>query len=76
MLSEILKLIEEHERLSMAELMNHFGMTADALEPMMDILLRKGRISLFDFECSSSNSCKGCSCADREKLLIYEIRRT
>ncbi len=73
MLSEILKLLEEHGRLSLAELMNHFGMTADALEPTMDILLRKGRVYLLDAECSSGGSCRGCSCADRKEMLIYKI---
>ncbi len=73
MLSEILKLIKEHRRLSLAELMNHFGMTADALEPMMDILLRKERISIVSIDCSSGKSCSGCACADRESMLIYEI---
>jgi DNA-binding MarR family transcriptional regulator len=43
-LTEVLELLEKHGRLSLRELAGHFGMEPTALEPILDVLLRKGRI--------------------------------
>ena len=72
MLTEMLELLEKNGRLSLRELAGHFGMEPAALEPVLDILLRKGRIRAVSAECSISGSCKGCSCSSREDMLSFE----
>ena len=73
MLREIQQLLRDRGRLSLRELALHFRMEPDAVEPMLDLLVSKGRISRVDFHCSSGCSCSGCSCASRDDLLLYEI---
>ncbi|MCB2178889.1 FeoC-like transcriptional regulator [bacterium] len=47
MLSELLKLIETHHGdLSQDELCTELGISADTLQNLLDILVRKGRITL------------------------------
>ncbi len=72
MLTEVLELLRKHRRLSLRELANHFGMEPAALEPIIDVLLRKERIRTVSAECSKGSSCKGCSCSSRESMLVYE----
>jgi hypothetical protein len=71
MLTEILELIRRHGRLSLIELTGQFRTDASALEPMMDILIRKGKVRIFSGGCAGG-SCTVCSCASRESILIYE----
>ncbi len=73
MLTEILELLEKHGRLSLRELAGYFGMEPAALEPVLDVLMRKERIRAVSAECSTAGSCKGCSCSSREDMLSFEI---
>ncbi len=73
MLSEVLDLLEKHGRLSLRELSGYFKMEPAAMEPVLDILLRKERIRVISAECSAAGSCKGCSCSSREDMLSFEI---
>ena len=73
MLTEVLELLEKHGRLSLRELAGYFRMEPAALEPVLDVLLRKGRIRAVSSECSTTGSCKGCSCSSREDMLLFEI---
>ncbi|MCK5035947.1 MAG: sugar metabolism transcriptional regulator [Candidatus Sabulitectum sp.] len=70
MLSEIVRLVKMSNQISLKDIAIHFRMESSAVEPMMDILLRKGRVRLFGAECSS-DSCSGCSCSSRESMLLY-----
>ncbi|NOQ22342.1 MAG: hypothetical protein GQ565_06800 [Candidatus Aegiribacteria sp.] len=73
MLTEVLELLRKHRRLSLRELADYFKMEPAALEPILDILLRKERIRTVSAECcSTGGSCKGCSCSSRESMLVYE----
>ncbi|MCD4775277.1 MAG: FeoC-like transcriptional regulator [Candidatus Aegiribacteria sp.] len=73
MLTEVLELLEKHGRLSLRELAGYFVIESAALEPILDVLMRKGRIRAVSAECSASGSCKGCSCSSREDMLSFEI---
>lgn len=73
MLTEVLELLEKHRRLSLRELAGYFGMEPVALEPILDVLIRKGRVRAVSAECSTAASCKGCSCSSREDMLSFEI---
>ena len=71
--TEVLELLDKHGRLSLLELAGYFGMESAAIEPVLDLLIRKGRILAVSTGCSSGGSCRGCSCSSRESMLIYEI---
>lgn len=73
MLTQVLELLEKHRRLSLRELAGYFGMEPAALEPILDVLKRKKRIRVVSAGCSTSSSCKGCSCSSREDMLSFEI---
>jgi len=72
MLREIIELLEKHSRLSLRELALHFSMSCDALEPMLDLLVAKGRIVVVEIGCKKGG-CSGCSCASRQDMLQYEL---
>ncbi len=72
MLSEILKFMKRSNQVSLKDIAVHFRMESSAVEPMMDILLRKGKVKLFGAECSSG-SCSGCSCSSRESMMLYTL---
>ncbi len=70
MIREITALLEEHRRLTLGEIAAALGSQWEAVKPLMDLLARKGRVRLIS---CSRGSCSGCSCASREKTLIYEL---
>lgn len=72
MFGDILALLKEHGRLSLRELAALLGSEPRAVEPMMDILVKKGRVELMEFSCSKG-SCSGCFCASREDAMIYRL---
>ena len=73
MFGEIRDLLKERGRMSLRELALHFSMSADAIEPMLDLLVRKNKIRQIDFSCESGKTCAGCSCASRVDMMQYEI---
>ena len=73
MLTEVLELLGKCRRLSLRELAGYFGIEPAAMEPILDVLLRKERIRAVSAECSTGGSCKGCSYAGREDLLTFEM---
>jgi hypothetical protein len=72
MMSEIMELFRTHGRLTVRELAQHFRMEPAAIEPMLDLLVRKGKILILSDECEKT-TCSGCFCADREGMAIYGI---
>ena len=70
MLTEIIKLLEERGSLSLAEIARHFQMEISALEGMLELLQRKGRIEQLDTQCSR---CKGCAEVKPEDVAIFRI---
>jgi hypothetical protein len=72
MFSDILALLEKHGRLSLRELASLLRSDPGAVEPMMNLLLKKGRVELLSFECSGG-SCANCESACREDALIYRL---
>ena len=72
MLTEILELLRNQGSLSLLELSIYFRMDASALEPMMDVLIRKEKVQVVSSGCPSG-SCSGCSCSSRESMLHYKI---
>lgn len=72
MLSEIVRLVKRNNQISLRDIAIHFRMESSAVEPMMDILLRKGKVKLFGAECLSG-SCSGCSCSSRESMMLYTL---
>lgn len=71
MLRKILNLLEQHRRLSLGELAAALDSQPYAVEPMMEMLVKKGRIRIISSGCSGG-SCKGCYCAGREESLVFE----
>ncbi|PIE51074.1 sugar metabolism transcriptional regulator [Candidatus Fermentibacteria bacterium] len=72
MLRRIQGLLNERGRLSLRELALILDMEASALEPMLEMLVRKGRIEVLDAGCST-RSCTGCSCSSRDNMIIYKL---
>jgi len=72
MLRDIRQIIRERGRMSLRELCIHFRIDADALEPMMDTLVRKGHVRRLEGGCPLGKAtCRGCVCAEREDVIAY-----
>jgi len=73
MLSDIESYIRSRRSASLKDISIHFSIHPEALEPMLGILSRKGRIRMLPAACSSG-SCAGCAsvCADRAAMIFYE----
>lgn len=71
MFKEIKQILEEKGKLSLRELAQHFSMTPDALEPMLDLLIKKGQVQRHESGCGTP--CSGCTSACREDMLLYEL---
>ena len=75
LITEIKQLINERNSMSLRELSIHFKMEPEAIEPAMELLVKKGTIQIVDLKCSScKSSCSGCSEANRPDMLIYQFR--
>ena len=73
MLSAIESYIRSRQSASLKDISIHFSIHPEALEPMLGILSRKGRIRTLPPVCPSG-SCAGCAsvCADRAAMMFYE----
>jgi len=69
MLTEIIKLLKERGPMSLAELARHFQTDVPAMEGMLEILERKGRIQRMETKCSR---CKGCAEVKPEDAAIFQ----
>ncbi|HNX53529.1 MAG TPA: FeoC-like transcriptional regulator [Pontiellaceae bacterium] len=69
MLTEIIKLLKERGPMSLAELARHFQTEVPAMEGMLDVLERKGRIQRLETKCSR---CKGCAQVKPEDAAIFK----
>jgi predicted transcriptional regulator len=69
MLSEILNLLKERGAMSLAEIARHFQSDVPAMEGMLEMLERKGRIGRLDTKCST---CKGCIEVKPEDAAIFK----
>jgi len=69
MLTEIIKLLKERGPMSLAELARHFQTDVPAMEGMLEILERKGRIQSLETKCSR---CKGCAEVKPEDAAIFQ----
>ncbi len=69
MLSQISKLLAERGPMSLKEIALHFQMETSAIEGMLNLLERKGRIERLDTKCSS---CKGCIEVKPEDAAIFK----
>ncbi len=73
LITEIKQLINERHSMSLRELSIHFKMEPEAIEPALDIIVKKGTVKIVDLKCSScKSSCPGCSEANRPDMLIYQ----
>ncbi len=70
MLARIMELLEEHGRLTLAELANSLGAPEDAVKPMMDLLVRKGRVEELGGTCPKG-SCAECSFSCGDSAAVY-----
>ena len=72
MLKEIKILFREHESMNTEEIANHFNISENALEGMLQILVQKNFIEKVVFECGTcSNGCGSCTFADQKN--IYKL---
>lgn len=69
MLSEIIKLLAERGPMSLAELARHFESDVSALEPMLAVLERRGRIRRSETKCAQ---CKGCVEVNPADAVFFE----
>ncbi len=58
--------------MSLRELAQHFDMESDAIEPMLTVLVEKGQVHSEMIGCAGK--CSGCVSANREDMLIYELK--
>ena len=73
MLRQITKLLAERQHMSLGELSLHFHIDRRALEPMLEALVRKGRIRKLDmanaFGCPG---CRGCCTPHEADVVFYQ----
>lgn len=68
MLTELMDTLGERGAASADELARHLGMERGAVDPLLECLLRKGRIRVLE---SCSGGCGGCrSCGQRPVLYV------
>jgi len=70
MLSEILRLASERRVVSVCDLTLALGVDAEALQPMLDLLERKGRLRGVDPPCKG-NACAGCAAGRSGAMRLY-----
>jgi putative ferrous iron transport protein C len=68
-LSDLRAYLREQHRVALADLVNHFGMDADALRGMLDKWISKGKVRKLPLTASCGTSCCQCDTALTE---IYE----
>ncbi|MEL6385400.1 MAG: FeoC-like transcriptional regulator [Cyanobacteria bacterium J06626_18] len=68
MLRDLQTYIESHETVSMLDLSLRFHTDSQALQPMLNKLVRKGRIRQLPIP----ETCTGCTCCNFESLECYE----
>jgi putative ferrous iron transport protein C len=66
-LTDIQAYLAKHQKASLADLSTHFRMSEAALTPMLERLVKKGRIRLVSLE-----KCGGCSRCSSESMAFYE----
>ena len=71
MFDEIRRRLEQRGESSLRELAAHFRMEPAAIEPMLDLLVRKGSIQVEKVNCGAS--CKGCTSACLADLTLYRL---
>lgn len=66
-LTEIQTYLSQQGQASLGQLEQHFHVNSHALSPMLEKLIRKGRVQ----KIASSNRCGSCSSCAPETLIIY-----
>ena len=57
-LQQLKQYIEQHGRVSRKQLSDHFGMSEDGVEAMLDVWIRKGSVGKELVGCESSDCCQ------------------
>lgn len=70
MLTEIIKLLKERGPMSLAELARHFQTDVPAMQGMLELLEKKGRIQRLETKCSR---CKGCVEVKPEDAAVFKV---
>ena len=72
MLIDIIKLIDARGHMTLGELAMHFGVAAEAIEPMLDQLVAKGRLIRLDPGAEGGcPGCGACASAGRKDVAVY-----
>ncbi len=66
-LQKLQNYLHEHQRVSLTELANHLHTDTEVLRPMLQILMRKGRVRKLE-----GKKCQGCSTCAPEAMEFYE----
>jgi hypothetical protein len=66
-----MEVLESRGMMTLAELAAHFRMEPAALEPLLGMLVSRGRIRVLGADCGRG-PCSGCSCTERENMVFYE----
>ena len=69
MLSSIVRLINERGTLSVQEIALALGIDASALHPMLEMLVRKGKIQKMELPCKTA--CAG-GCTKSDSMTFYK----
>jgi predicted ArsR family transcriptional regulator len=68
-LSELRDYLKQHQRVSLADLVNHFNVNADALRGMLNKWITKGNVRVMPTQSGCGTSC--CKC-DPSLVELYE----
>ncbi len=70
MISEIQALLRDRGQLTLRQLSRHFNTTPEAMEPILQKLIEKGRVKT---SMLCGGGCSGCGCATAADLTLYEL---
>lgn len=73
MINDILRLFSSHSRLTLEEISSAMKAKPSAVEPIMEMLVKKGRVVKLDAGCSGG-SCEGCSSTGCNSSVMYTVR--
>jgi len=65
-LSDISRYVQEHQQVTLSQIALHFNAQPDAVRGMLDIWVRKGKISRQQATSSCGSSCHQCDTASTE----------
>ena len=71
-LSDIKRYLRQHRQATLADLVARFDSDPDAMRAMLDLWVRKGRVSRTDLRSDCTKGCCSCQCGAAMELYTWK----